>query len=142
MRYYGGESSYVVVLAKGEELMDCLRQFVKDSGVSTAWLQGLGAALEVEVGYYELENQKYQWQTLSGPLEITALAGNIVHKEGEAVFHIHGTFGGKDYSCMGGHVKRLVVAATCEIFVQKINHALTRQRDPSVGLELLQPAAE
>lgn len=138
MRYYVDDQKYVVIFAKGEELTDSLRQFTQQTGVSSAWLQGLGAALEVEVGYYDLVSQKYQWQTFKGPIEITSLQGNIVQKDGEPVFHVHGTFADKAYNCFGGHVKKLVVAATCEVFVQKINHPLTRRHDDAVGLELLQ----
>ncbi|MBI2589132.1 DUF296 domain-containing protein [Candidatus Saccharibacteria bacterium] len=161
MRYYEANQNYVVILAKGEELMDCLRQFARESGVSAAWLQGIGAALEAEVGYYHLDSQSYQWKAFSGPLEITNLQGNIVNlfeperpqsrrpepvervkKQGEPALHVHVTMANDTYGCIGGHVKKLTVSATCEIFVQKINLALTRQRDTAVGLELLQPASE
>ncbi len=132
-------TNYVVVLAKGDKLMESLRQFVKQSNIATAWLQGLGAAMEVELAYYDLDAQEYKWKAFTGPLEITNLQGNIAQKQGQPVFHIHGTFAQSNYGSVGGHLKELTVGATCEILVQKVDAKLTRQRDDAVGLELLQP---
>ncbi len=138
MRYFKDEQKYVVVLEKGEDLFAALSQFAKEAGVDTAWLQGIGAALEVELGYYQLDKQEYHWKSFEGPLEIASLQGNIAQKDGQPVFHVHGTFATDDYGAIAGHVKKLVVAATCEIFIHKLEHKLTRAHDAGVGLELLQ----
>ena len=139
MKHYQDKQKYIVVLKKGEDLMEGLRQFCKESGVNKAWLQGLGAALSVELGYYHLDDQKYTWKTFDGPMEITSLNGNIVQKDGQPMFHMHGTFSGPDYGTIGGHIKSLTIAGTCEILVHKMDTKLTRAHDEQVGLDLLCP---
>jgi hypothetical protein len=139
MTYYGAGPDYVVVLARGEEIMASLREFVQKNKVHTAWLQALGAALEVELGYYNLDNQQYHWKTFTGPLEITNLTGNITQKDGEPVFHIHGAFASDDYGATGGHVRKMTAAATTEILIHKLDVKLTRKHDSAVGLDLLCP---
>ena len=141
MKYYQDGQKYIVVLKKGEDLMEGLGQFCKGAGVSEAWLQGLGAALSVELGYYHLDEQEYKWRKFDGPLEITGLNGNIVQKDGQPVFHIHASLSGPDYGAIGGHVKSLTVAGTCEMLVHKTDTKLTRTHDEQVGLDLLSPAS-
>lgn len=119
--------------------MEGLRGFCKESGVKEAWLQGLGAALSVELGYYHLDDQEYKWKQFDGPIEITGLNGNIVQKDGEEAFHIHATLSNENYAAIGGHVKSLTIAGTCEILVHKMDTKLTRTRDEEVGLDLLCP---
>ncbi len=138
MRFFSSGQDYIVILQKGEELKETLTDFVKKTRLDSAWLQAIGAALEVELAYYHLESQEYQWKTFAGPLEITNLTGNISSKDGEPLFHIHGTLTNESYGAIGGHIRTLKVAATCEIFVQKFSLKLTRKHDPDVGLELLQ----
>lgn len=137
MRYYKDEQKYILILKKGEKLRASLQKFASETVVKTAWFQALGAALNVEIGYYHLDRQEYQWKKLSGPLEITALSGNIVQKDRTPKIHMHGNFSDENYQVIGGHVKDLVVAGTCEILLQPLNFDLTRKLDDEVGLELL-----
>src|SRR3990167_720971 len=138
MKFYKDGELHVVVLRKGEEVFESLTEFAKQTDVNNAWFQALGAALEVELGYYNLDEQKYSWRVFSGPLEITGLQGNIAQKDGQPVFHAHGSFADDSYNVVGGHIKRLIVAGTCELFITPLNLKLTRQLDDEVGLELLQ----
>lgn len=142
MRSYKDGQNFIVILKKGEKLTEGLREFVNETFIKTAWLQGQGAVLEAEIGYYNLATQKYQWKTLTGPLEITNLQGNIAQKNSEPVFHLHGSFSREDYSVVGGHVKDLTIAGTCELLVQSGNYDLVRRLDNEVGLQLLYHSAE
>ena len=138
MRYYQSGQNYIVVLAKGDELFKSLNQFTKEVGLHSAWLSGLGGAIEAEVGFYDLDIKRYTWKKFDGPLEITNLTGDIVQKDGKPYLHIHGTFANTSYGAIGGHLRRLIVAGTCEIFVQKLDQKLTRELDEETGLELIQ----
>ncbi|OGL36166.1 hypothetical protein A3F05_02595 [Candidatus Saccharibacteria bacterium RIFCSPHIGHO2_12_FULL_47_17] len=138
MKFYKDGDSYVVILKLGEELFGSLANFATQNNLKTAWFEAFGATKEVELGYYNLEAQKYVWRVFSGPLEITGLQGNIAQKDGQPVFHAHGSFADESYNVVGGHIKKLVVAGTCELFITPLNLKLTRQLDDEVGLELLQ----
>lgn len=137
MQYFTANNEYIVVLKKDENLHDCLRQLVKETGITTAWLQGLGAALELEIGYYDLDAKDYKWKQLHGQHEITSMQGNIVQGSEGPLFHIHGTFSDTDCKAYGGHINRLIVGGTCELLVKPVSAELTRQVDQATGLNLL-----
>lgn len=137
MKLFSDGSNYLVVLAKGEELFECLTKFARETGVKMAWFDGLGAALEVELGFYDLDGKMYHWKTFPGPIEITGLHGNIVQRASAPAIHVHGTFAGDDYQAIGGHLRKLVTAGTCELLVQPMNLKLTRQLNPATGLPLI-----
>ncbi len=120
--------------------MECLVRFVKETKTQAGWFDGLGAALQVELGFYDLDAQRYRWKTFPGPLEITGLHGNIAQKDGQPVFHAHGVLAGADYSAIGGHIRKLVVAGTCELFIQPLSLKLIRKLDTATGLPLLSEA--
>jgi len=138
MKYFKADNDYIVVLQKGENLHKCLTQFAKETDTKTAWLQGLGAALELQIGYYDLDAKEYKWRQITGAHEITGMQGNIVRDEhGEPLFHIHGTFSDTECKAYGGHINHLVVGGTCEILVKPLSLELTRQIDIATGLNLL-----
>jgi len=138
MRYYQSGQNYIVVLAKGEELFESLGRFAKEVGLHSAWLSGLGGALEAEVSFYDLDIQRYTRKKFNGPLEITSLSGDIVQKDGKPFMHVHVTLTDTSFNAIGGHLIKLIVAGTGEIFVQKLDQKLTRELDEETGLELLQ----
>lgn len=129
-----------MVLKKGEELFESLSDFAKQNKLKIAWFQGFGAAKKVELGYYHLDKKEYEWQKFDGPLEITGLHGNIVQKDGHPAFHAHGTFANDQYQTIGGHIKTLRVAGTCEILITKLDLSLSRSHDDEVGLDLINGA--
>jgi len=139
MTYRYDGTNWIVRLNKGERLMDGLRQLIAQEKLASAWLQGLGGAAWAELGFYDLPNQTYHWQKIDEPLEITSLQGNIAFDgAGEPVFHVHGSFSRADMTAVGGHVKDLEVAGTCEILVRPWNgDKLTRKPDDQIGLSLL-----
>jgi len=137
MRYAFDGYNYTIRLDKGERLSDSLQQFVRETGVDGAWLQIIGSAQEVTLGFYDLPQKAYQWRTFTGLREITGLQGNIALKQGKAMFHLHGTLADADFAVIGGHVKDFVAGATVEIFVHRTYKPLTRTLDPAVGLPTL-----
>lgn len=137
MKYYQSGSNYIMICEKGESLFDQLLEFAQDSGVKTAWLQGLGAALSLELGYYTVETREYHWRTFDNPpYEITAMQGNIVTDTttGKPLLHMHGTFSDENFQAFAGHIRHLTVGGTCEIFIETLDTPLTRRHDERSGL--------
>lgn len=138
MTYRFDGYNYLVRLNKGELLVESLTKLAKEKQLGGAWVSGLGGALWAELGFYDLPNQQYHFQKVEKLLEITALQGNLSLKEGKPVFHIHGTFSDSNLHAIGGHVKELCVAGTCEIYLHTIfGEPLTRTPNDEVGLPLL-----
>lgn len=130
--------NWLVRLERGELLSDGLLAAVEQEGIKTGWIMGIGACEWAELGFYDLESKQYQWQKFDEPLEILSLQGNVSLDGEKPMLHIHGMFSGKDYQSVGGHVKDLEVAGTCEIFLHDwFADPLNRGVDPDTGLKLL-----
>lgn len=142
MSYTFDGFNYFIRLQKGDLLVQSLTELVQKEQLSGAWLSGLGAALWVELGYYDLDAKKYIWKRIDPPdgaLEITALSGNVSWSDDQPALHIHGSFSDKEMRGFGGHVKELAVAGTCEVFLhlKQGPDKLTRSHDTDIGLNLL-----
>lgn len=128
--------NYLIVLKKGEELVENLQKFASETDIKAAWVSCIGGALEVELGFYDLDNAAYRWQTFESLSEITGIQGNIARDEAdEIVLHLHGNFSDETYQTIGGHVKRLIVGGTCEIFVHPFRQPAVREFDEETGLK-------
>lgn len=130
--------NYLIRLEKGERLAASLEQFMHETQIEGAWVNGVGGALEATVGFYNLETKQYQWKTFDRLQEVLSLQGNLAHsEEGKMMFHLHGVFAGDDYQAVGGHVKDLVAGATLELFAHSAYQPMRRKMDNAIGLQLL-----
>lgn len=130
--------NYVLRLGKGERLSAALEQFVTETKIEGAWLNGLGAAGNVELGFFNLSSKEYKWRTFGNMMEVVALTGNLAYDNtGKFMFHVHGVFADDEYQTVGGHVKDLMVGATLELFVHRTYQPLQRMLDEPTGLQLL-----
>jgi uncharacterized protein len=126
--------NYLIRLEKGERLKESVAQFVQETKLEGAWVNGLGGALEATLGFYDLE----QWQAFEGLREVLSLTGNIAFDEkGELVLHVHGVLGDGQYQTVGGHVQDLVAGATLELFIHCAYQPTKRKFNQGVGLPLL-----
>ena len=131
--------NYLLRFDKDELLIAALTDFVKKQGIKAAWVSGLGGAQWAELGFYDLPATTYRWQRFDELLEVTALQGNIAWKDSEPALHLHGTLTNSQFQAIGGHVKELAVAGTCELFLHTIfgDEKLTRSANETTGLSLL-----
>jgi uncharacterized protein len=130
--------NYLIRLDKGERLSEAFEKFTAETELDGAWVNGVGAALEVTLGFYDLDKKEYAWKTFNELREIASMQGNFaINEEGKAVFHLHGVFSDRDYRTVGGHVKDLVAGATVELFVHRTYQPLRRKIDPNTGIQTL-----
>jgi uncharacterized protein len=130
--------NYLIRLDKGERLSEAFQQFAAETNIEGAWVNGVGAALEVTLGFYDLDTKKYIWKTFSELREIASMQGNFaLNEEGKLMFHLHGVFSDRDYQTVGGHVKDLVAGATVELFIHRAYKPIHRKTDPNAGLQTL-----
>lgn len=138
MKFHNADQHYVLVLEKGEELTAELEKFCETMEITSGWIQGLGGALDAEMGFYNLAAKGYEWHKLdSGPYEITGLQGNISQYEGTTVFHMHASLAGSDLLTRTGHINRLTVGGTVELLITPLNANLVRSKDPETGLNTI-----
>ncbi len=138
MKFRADGFNWIVRLEKGEKLVESLVKLVEQENIPSCWVNAIGAATSVELGYYDLDEKEYEGETIMELMEITGLQGNLTWIDGKANFHLHGTLSKKDMSVVGGHVRELTVGGTCEVFLHKwYKENLTRSHDDETGLKLL-----
>ncbi len=132
-------SNHILVLAKGEEVVQTLSDYCEREKIHAAWVQGVGAVNHVQVGYYDLKSKEYIFKIEPGPFEVAAMQGNITHADGKPFAHLHAVLSRMDDSlqCVGAHLKAAVVSVTLEVFLTPIELPLSRRYDDDIGLNLL-----
>lgn len=138
MRHYQNQHGTVLVLARGEELIESLNNFAKSEPLASAYVAGgVGGADQAVLAFYDFEARDYNYRDFDEGLEILSLQGNLSWVDDEPFWHVHGTLSGADYQAIGGHIKQLRVALTCEILIVPLDTKLTRTYDETTGLKLL-----
>jgi hypothetical protein len=56
---------------------------------------------------------------------------------GKSYIHAHIVIGDSRFSSWTGHLKEAVVSPTCEIFLTKLDTAISRKKDEKTSLNLL-----
>ena len=137
MKQIKTNNAMIVVLDRGEELHEQLAIVTKNNNLAAAWLSGLGGAMNVTLGFYDISTKNYKWQEFNEPLEIVSLTGNLSTKNGQPFWHVHGVFSGPNFQAISGHVKHLTIGLTGELYIKPLDVELTRSHDETTGLELL-----
>ncbi|HSW88375.1 MAG TPA: DUF296 domain-containing protein [Candidatus Saccharimonadales bacterium] len=130
-------NTYVLRFDKDEEVIETLAVFCTEKNIKAASFTAIGAAKEVILAYYNLKTQTYQDKTISEDLEITGITGNVGLMNGKIVIHAHGTFGKSNYEIVGGHIKKIIVSATCEVILQNLEGSIERAFNKETGLNLM-----
>lgn len=127
----------VLRIDAGEEVIETVRAYCDDEEITAAAITAIGAAKHVTVSWYDLTRKVYEDKELDGQWEIVSLNGNVSIKNGKAFVHVHGAFSDRSMSVQAGHVKKLVVGATCELILTVIEGRMERESDEETGLFLL-----
>jgi predicted DNA-binding protein with PD1-like motif len=138
MRFERFEDRYVVRLESGEPTIQTLTNFLRAEHVKFANLSAAGAVHWVRLGYWNAEARAYEYRELDEQLEVVSFQGNCSLRDGEPFLHLHGVFGRRDFSVLGGHIQEARVHPTLEVWLRTEDIAVRRARDPASGLDLLQ----
>lgn len=131
------KKQYVLRFDKGEEVFSCLQKFLIDRNIGAAYFSGIGACDTAELALYDKISKSYQKRVFNEQCEILSLTGNSAVKQGQVVLHAHAVLSRHDFSCVGGHVIRLVISATCEMFLVQFEGTMERKLDEETNLNLL-----
>jgi predicted DNA-binding protein with PD1-like motif len=129
---------YVLRFDKGEDVMAELKKFCKEQGIKAGFFMGIGSISEIVVSWFNPDAKKYQDHLLTKKLEVVNLMGNVSLADGEPILHAHGSFSDVELHSRSGHVKKIIVAATCEIFLQVLAGEINRQFSSDIGLSLME----
>ena len=136
MKFVMEKSRAYMTLAKGDNINKTFESFAEVKGVGCAWLNGIGALENPEIGYYSLEDKSYHRKTFKGEYELTSLIGNITLKEGKPFSHTHITFSDTEFRVFGGHLFNANITAAGEFIMQFGSDEINRQINAEIGLPL------
>ena len=131
---------HMIKLEKGDEVLPCILQYVKENKISGGYLTAIGALEKGKFGYFDVNNKKYL-NTPFEDVEVLACSGNIaINKDTrEPVAHIHIIIGEKDGKALGGHLVEGTVSVTLEIYLVETRPTIYRTKDEETKLYLLNP---
>ena len=136
MKYSKDETSIYMTLAKGDYINETFEKFALNEGIGCAWLNGIGALENPEIGFYSLETKSYHRKQFTGEQELTYLIGNITIKEDKPFSHTHITFSDTEYKVFGGHLFDANITAAGEFIMRLGNKDINRKMNHNIGLPL------
>ena len=136
MNFRIDNSRVLMTLAKGDYINRTFESFAAIKGVEFAWLNGIGALENPEIGYYSIDDKSYHKKQFKGEFELTSLIGNITLKEGKPFAHTHITFSDSNYKVFGGHLFDAKITAAGEFLIQLGNDKINREMNHGIGLPL------
>jgi predicted DNA-binding protein with PD1-like motif len=122
---------------KGEDVIQGIIDFMKAEQILACTFSGIGACDSVELGFFNSFLKEFRKKPYVEELEITSFTGNAGTSNGEPAIHAHGVFTRNDFSAFGGHVFKLTVSVTCEVFLIKLDGEMKRENNPDFNLTLL-----
>lgn len=131
---------WVLRLDPGEEIGATISAFAAREGVRCGLISGLGAAGELELGYYGRALGEYLRRRFDGEFEILSLTGNLSELDGVPFTHLHVVIAGHDFAAFGGHLFRGVVTVTCEVQLVTDLGVLKRLRPGRGSFSPLEPS--
>lgn len=141
--YRKNGSNYLLVLKRGQSLIATLNAFMEKDKFPGASISGIGAVHHTEIGYYNMETQKYQYKRFEPSMEVLSLQGNLGYFQNKPIVHAHIALGWPDYAMFGGHVKETEVSLILEIFITPTTNTITREWNENFAeLRTMMPVSE
>ena len=135
MIIHAAEDRALLVVPKGQKLIETLTREVTELGLKGGVISGLGALIHAELGYYHLEEKHYLRKTFSEmDYELISLTGNLSLKDGAPYIHVHAALGDNQFRVFGGHLFEAEVAVTAEISIVSLGKMPVRDLDLPLGL--------
>lgn len=136
MEYKRFRDTLVVRMDRGEEILERLSEIAAKEQIQLASVQALGAISEFTVGVFKTAEKEFFPNDFRGDYEIVSLNGTINTLDGAFYCHLHLSAGNDKGEVFGGHLKRAVVSATCEMVIRLIDGTVDRYYDEEIGLNL------
>ncbi len=136
MKSLKNEHSLIIRFERGEELISGMQKLFPEESYKSGSFTVIGATTNIELGFYSLDTKQYHWRSFVGEYEVTGGVGNIAYFEGKPVVHLHTTIADADFTAFGGHVRKFIVGATCEVTLVFHENTLEREFVSEIGLNL------
>ncbi len=138
MMYAKVATGFQVRMLPGENAHDMFVQLAKKEEIKGAAITGLGAVKDIELGFLNLSEKKFNYSPHPEMNELTSMNGNITMVNGEPSVHIHANFSAEDHHVIGGHVGKMIVAVAIEAHVITHGVEIPKGMDEFSGLNMMQ----
>lgn len=133
-----GETTYVLIFDKGDEVVSTLKQFANDKELTASRINGIGALTDVTTGYFDPEEKKYIENPVNEQCELLSLIGDIAEgPDGKPAPHMHVVVGLRDGTTRGGHLLKGHVFPTLEMTLVETPAHLHKKMDPEIDIPLI-----
>ncbi len=122
------------VLQSGVRLHEGILGVAAKESIRTGTVQGIGGVSSLTLSYYDMRSKKYEEHVINEFMEVTSLLGNVTLKDGKPFVHVHGNFGRRDLTVIGGHVSNAVIHPFLEVSITKTTNTALRKLDEKTGL--------
>jgi uncharacterized protein len=127
-------------LKAGAKIPDDIVAIAAREKIATARVEAIGGVDKLRLAYFNRASRKYEEHDFAEFFEVTSLLGNITQKEGKPFLHVHGNFGRKDLSVVGGHVMTADVFPIMELVITPTKNRALRRFDETLGLNVIYKA--
>ena len=136
MKYKKRKNIIYICIDRGEFINEQLTNVAVQENINTGWINGIGAIYDLEIGYFDISNKKYQRKTFKGEYELVSLIGNITIKNNSQFVHTHISFSDTDFHLYGGHLFDAKISAAGEFIIHIDEVNISRSLNSTIGLEL------
>jgi uncharacterized protein len=134
----GGQRTFAVILATGDEVLSSLLQFVQRENIRGATFTAIGALSDAVLNYFNWEKKEYGKIPIREQVEVAALIGDAADDpKGKPSLHIHTVLGTRDGSAKAGHLAEGHVRPTLEVIVTESPTHPRKATDEESGLALI-----
>ena len=130
------KNKYILRGERGDNLLEELKRFCEKQKIAAGVLHAIGAVKDVEIGWYNLREKRYETKVFESA-EIDILFGTIATLDDKVVIHSHGVFSDRNMATQGGDIKKLIVSATCEVLLEKLEGKIEKEYSKEIGLNLM-----
>jgi predicted DNA-binding protein with PD1-like motif len=133
-----GQKTFAIILASGDEVMECLNSFAREEQLSAASFKAIGAFERAELAYFDWESRQYSSIPVNEQVEVASFTGDIaLGHDGAPAVHVHAVLGLRDGSARAGHPKSGLVRPTLEINLTETPSHLRKRMDQDSGIALI-----
>jgi predicted DNA-binding protein with PD1-like motif len=132
----GGEMTFAVVFAKGDEVLSGLTEFAARGNFTAGYFTAIGALQSARFGWFDRAQKAYRHIPIQEQVEMISLIGNVALVNGTPQIHAHGAVGFRDGQMRGGHLLEAIAWPTLELFFTAFPTTLIKRHDDETDLSL------
>jgi len=137
-----GQRVFSIVLAKDDDVLTALNEFVASRHVQAAQFTAIGAFSQATLGYFDWEAKDYIKIEVPEQVEVASLLGDVaLGEDDKPALHVHCVLSQRDGNAKAGHLLQAIVRPTLEVVLTESPAHLRKRHDPESGLALIDPTA-